>query len=99
MLGSGVLRRYGLAGENVLLWVTIALRFQWPKLGPVSFFLIECGFLHVAFATLPKLQEQTTLPAPTQLPLNPQINDTHTEMFIFNLPSWCNCWALLNSQG
>lgn len=32
--------------------------------------------LHVAVATLPKLREEIALPASTQLPLNPRIQDT-----------------------
>jgi hypothetical protein len=39
-------------------------------------------------ALLPCLsQERTTLPAPTQLPLIPQIKDTDTQLLSFNLPS------------
>ena len=34
--------------------------------------------------------------SPSQLPLNPRIKDTHTQLFIFNLPSWHNYWALLS---
>lgn len=33
------------------------------------------------------LQEMTKLPAPSQLPLNPRIEDTDTQWFNFNLPS------------
>lgn len=35
-----------------------------------------------------------SLPAPTPFPLNPRIKDT--QLFVFNLPSWANCWTLLS---
>ena len=47
------------------------------------------SMLRIAFATLPKLWEQAMLPAPTQLPLNPWIKNTETQLFmLFNL-SFC----------
>ena len=41
--------------------------------------------LHVAFATLPKLWEQATLPTPTQIPLNPWIKCPDTRVAQFQL--------------
>lgn len=43
---------------------------------PVSILLL------MAFATLPKLQEWTVMPAPTQLPLNPWIKKKNTQTHI-----------------
>ena len=53
--------------------------------------------LNTAFATPPKLREQATLPAPTQLPMNPWIKGTDTQLFHCNFPFWHSCWALLIS--
>lgn len=54
--------------------------------------LVVCSFTFY----LPLLQEVAALPASSQLPLNPRINDTDTQLSIFNLPSWHNSWALIS---
>jgi hypothetical protein len=52
----------------------------------VSHLQFQSKVLQVAFATLPRIREWAALPAPTQLPRNPQIKDTDTQLFNFNLP-------------
>ena len=54
--------------------------------------------LRGAFATPPKLRNGPGY-QPHLVSLDSMDKDTDTQLFIFNLPSWHNCWALLTPDA
>jgi hypothetical protein len=62
---------------EILMQVASNLQFEDSLCNLAKVYLLHKSYYMFLFATLPKLQHQAPLQAPTQLPLNPWLKDTH----------------------